>query len=228
MSAQDHGRWQDELAAYVLGSLDPAESEEMERHLESCAECRERLLWLRPAAELLPESVESREPPPQLRERLMAEVRADAARRREVASGGGRRPRGWLSRPAIAIATVALLAAGVAGYELGTGGGGGTTTITGPEAKSGALASLERNGDSGTLQVSGLSQLPASEVYQAWVQRGGRMEPSSLFAARMDGTATAAIPRHLDGAQAVAVTVEPRGGSRRPTSPPLVSVPLAG
>jgi anti-sigma-K factor RskA len=54
------------------------------------------------------------------------------------------------------------------------------------------------------------------------------MEPSSLFAARMDGTATAAIPRHLDGAKAVAVTVEPRGGSRRPTSPPLVSVPLAG
>ena len=42
MSAQDHGRWQDELAAYVLGSLDPAESEQMERHLESCAECRER------------------------------------------------------------------------------------------------------------------------------------------------------------------------------------------
>jgi anti-sigma-K factor RskA len=228
MSAQDHGRWQDELAAYVLGSLDPAESEEMERHLETCADCRERLLWLRPAAELLPESVENRVPSPQLRERLMAEVRADAARRREVTPEGRRRPRGWLSRPAIAIATVAVLAAGVAGYEVGTGGGGGTTTITGPQAKSGALASLERNGDSGTLQVSGLSQLPASEVYQAWVQRGGGMEPSSLFAARMDGTATAAIPSHLDGAKAVAVTVEPRGGSRRPTSAPLVRVPLAG
>lgn len=226
MSARDHGRWQDDLAAYTLGALDPAESEEMERHLESCAECRERLLWLRPAAELLPESVEGRDPPPQLRERLMAEVRADSERRREAA-GGRRRSRAWLSRPAIGIATVAVLAAGVAGYEVGTGGGGGTTTINGAQTKSGALANLERKGDSGTLQVSGLSQLPASEVYQAWVQRGGRMEPSSLFAARMDGTATAAIPRHLDGAQAVAVTVEPRGGSRSPTSPPLVSVPLA-
>jgi len=68
MSAQDHGRWQDDLAAYTLGALDPAESEEMERHLESCADCRERMLWLRPAAELLPESVVGREPPPQLRE----------------------------------------------------------------------------------------------------------------------------------------------------------------
>jgi anti-sigma-K factor RskA len=90
------------------------------------------------------------------------------------------------------------------------------------------MASLERSGDSGTLEVSGLAQLPRSQVYQAWVQRDGHMEPSSLFAARSSGMGTAAIPHGLDGAQAVAVTVEPHGGSRQPTSQPLVSVPLTG
>jgi anti-sigma-K factor RskA len=227
MSAQDHERWREDLAGYTLGALEPEDSERLERHLEECPECRERLLWLRPAADLLPESVTPMEPPPQLRERLMGEVRDDAARHGQArARGGG--VRGWFGRPAtVALGAVVVIVAGVAGYELGTGGEG-TSTVTGTQSKSGALARVERSGDSGTLQVSGLSQLPRSQVYQAWVQRGGRMEPSSLFAVRRNGTASAAIPRDLEGAQAVVVTVEPRGGSRQPTSPPLVSVPLSG
>ena len=227
MSAQDHDAWRSDLAAYLLGALEPEESERLERHLSECGDCRERLAWLRSAVEVLPESVSQLQPPPQLRARLMEEVRESAGQGREaqVRSGGLRR---WLTRPAaVAVGTVALIAAGVAGYELGTGGGA-TTTITGPQSKSGALAQLERSGDGGTLQVSGLSQLPRSQVYQAWVQRSGHMEPSSLFAARSNGMGTAAIPHGLNGAQAVVVTVEPHGGSRQPTSPPLVSVPLTG
>jgi len=83
-----------------------------------------------------------------------------------------------------------------------------------------------RDGDNGTLELTGLSQLPAGDVYQAWVQRGQRVLPSSLFAARADGTAIAAIPHDLDGADRVMVTREPRGGSRKPTGRPLVSVGL--
>jgi anti-sigma-K factor RskA len=228
VSAQAHDSWRDDLAAYLLGALEPQESQRLERHLDECEECRERLEWLRTAVDVLPESVPQLEPPPDLRARLMQEVRESAAQpRTDRARGGGLR--GWLDRPAaVALATVALIAAGVAGYELGTGGGGAsTTTLTGPQAKSGALAKLERSGDSGTLQVSGLSQLPRSQVYQAWVQRDGHMEPSSLFAARSNGRGTAAIPHGLDGAQAVVVTVEPHGGSRQPTSSPLVSVPVS-
>ena len=84
-------------------------------------------------------------------------------------------------------------------------------------------ATLERSGDSGTLELTGLRQLPSSEVYQAWVQRDGRMEPSSLFAPRRNGTASAAIPRHLDGAARVLVTVEPAAAAWQPTSAPLVA-----
>jgi Anti-sigma-K factor rskA len=124
-------------------------------------------------------------------------------------------------------AAVAVIAAGVAGYSLGVGGGEPSTTITAPP-RAGVSASLERSGDSGTLQLAGLSPLGPADVYQAWVERDGRLEPSSLFAARSDGTASAAIPKDLDGASAVLVTIEPRGGSRAPTAPPLTSVPLPG
>jgi anti-sigma-K factor RskA len=229
VSARDHEAWRDEVAAHLLGALEPEETARLEGHLAECDECREWLEWLRLSAEVLPESVPQLEPPPQLRTRLMGEVRESAEQPREVPVRRGRL-RGWLTRPAaVALGAVALVAAGVAGYELGTGGGGtASTTLTGPQAKSGALAKLERSGDGGTLQVSGLAQLPRSQVYQAWVQRNGHMEPSSLFAARSNGRGTAAIPHGLDGAQAVVVTVEPHGGSPQPTSPPLVSVPLSG
>ena len=86
----------------------------------------------------------------------------------------------------------------------------------------------ERSGDSGTLQLTGLKQVRMGHVYQAWVQRGGRILPSSLFEARGDGTASTAIPHQLDGARTVMVTVEPRGGSKRPSSSPIVSIAMPG
>jgi anti-sigma-K factor RskA len=224
--SSDHSRFRDDLAAYMLGALEQHESEELERHLATCEECSERLRWLGPAAELLSESVERRDPPPQLRDRIMAQVRADAEPRQSArpAPEPRRSLRSFLLRPAIAVAGAALIAAGAAGYLIGGDGGGATTTYEARQAS--VTASLVRDGDNGTLELTGLSQLPAGEVYQAWVQRGQRVLPSSLFAARADGTAIAAIPHDLDGADRVMVTREPRGGSRKPTGRPLVSVGL--
>ena len=54
-----------------------------------------------------------------------------------------------------------------------------------------------------------LPPLARDDVYQVWVQRDGAIEPSSLFVPRRDGTAEAAIPGSLDGADAVLVTREP-------------------
>lgn len=219
----DHSRWQDDLAAYLLGSLEPAEAEELERHLEGCEECRERQSWLGPAIQLLPESVERLQPDPGLRERVLAEVRADAGARAASRKPRERRLRGILLRPAIGLAAVALLAAGVGGYALR---GGEETTTTPPVRGMGVTAKLERTGDSGTLLLTTTERLPTGEIYQAWVNNGDRIEPSSLFDAHADGTASAAI-EGLEGADAVMVTIEPRGGSTEPTSAALVSVPLS-
>ena len=225
-SPRDHRGWRAELAAHMLGSLESDEREAVERHLEDCERCREEVRWLQPAIDLLPESVAQIEPPAQLRERLLAEVQSESAPAKPAPSperGGLRR---FFLRPAVALAGVALIAAAVAGYALNGGGEEKTTTVVASSAR--VDAKLERSGDSGTLQLTGLRQAPSSHVYQAWVQRGGGIHPSSLFDARKNGRATVALPNQLAGARAVMVTVEPRGGSRQPTGSPLINLKLSG
>jgi hypothetical protein len=129
----------------------------------------------------------------------------------------------------VGLTAVALIAAVIGGYALRGGGDETGTTTTETVAQGGAIhATLERSGDSGTLELTGLHSLPHSRVYEAWVQRGNRIEPSSLFAIRRDGSASTAIPHQLEGADMVMVTAEPRGGSRQPSSSPIVSVALPG
>jgi anti-sigma-K factor RskA len=223
MSTDSHERWREEIAAYAIGALAPDESAELERHLAGCEQCRRDLRWLAPAVTSLGESVERLEPPASLRSALMETVEEEAARPQPVAGTERRRFGGLWLRPAMGLAAVALIVAvGLIAYDAGGGGTGTVTTRSAPGTT--VQATLERTGDSGTLELTGLRQLPSKRVYQAWVQRGDVMEPSSLFAPHRNGTASAAIPHQLDGARRVLVTVERRGGSDQPTSAPLVAV----
>jgi anti-sigma-K factor RskA len=79
MTDSNHERWSEDLAAYLLGALDPEETAELERHALGCERCRSQLGWLTPAVQALPDSVERLEPPRELRSRILAEVRSDAA-----------------------------------------------------------------------------------------------------------------------------------------------------
>jgi anti-sigma-K factor RskA len=237
--ARDHRRWRADLAAYLLGALETEESAAMERHLEGCERCRDELRWLQPAVDMLPETVPQLEPPDGLRARLLAEVRSDAAELESPAAGRAARQakprhrrggfRGFFLRPAVALACVALLGAVIGGYALRGGGGGSATTTTETVAQNGGLqATLERSGDSGTLELTGLEQAPPGRVYQAWVRKGDRIESGPLFDASRNGSAQTALTHQLDGADAVMVTREPRGGSEQPTSAPIVTVTLPG
>jgi len=227
----DHRSWRADLAAYLLGSLDEEETRSVEQHLEGCQVCRDELVWLRPAIDLLPESVAQLDPPPELRDRLLAEVRSDAAETAVAAEPTREKLRrkgfrGFLLRPATGLAAAALIGAAIGGYALNEGGsdsGGNTTTIS-AQGPGSLHANLERSGDSGVLKLTGLHQASPSHVYEAWVQSGSQIRPTSLFDARHNGTASVLLENHLDGADAVMVTVEPRGGSHQPTSPPVVNV----
>jgi anti-sigma-K factor RskA len=223
MNADDHNRWSEDLAAYVLGALENDEAADFERHLEGCEPCREEMTWLEPAVQTLPEAVERQEPPRALRAALMEEVREDA--REAAARPAPARRRGWLLKPAMGFAVIALLVAGVVGYEVGNGGsdgGGGASTL---ERQVGGLSvKMVQEGDSGTLQLSGVHQLPPDKVLEAWVEREGEVEAvPALFVPNRDGLAETRIA-DMDGVAVVMVTEEPQGGSEAPTGEPIMTM----
>jgi anti-sigma-K factor RskA len=227
MSENGHERHHDELAAFLLGALEPGEAAELERHLAGCELCRTELEWLRPAVQLLPESVERIEAPPELRGRLIEQVRSEAesapAPRRERRWSMG----GWGLRPVAGLAALVLVVAAVAAYAIGSGdsGGGNTTTVVAGHSP-GVIAEVVRDGGSGTLHLTNLHQLPPDKVLQAWVQRGKHVvSAKTLFVPNQDGTASATID-DMEGVNTVMVTAEPRGGSVQPTSAPIVSVSI--
>jgi anti-sigma-K factor RskA len=230
MSANDHSRWSEEPAAYALGALEPGEAAAFERHLEGCERCRAELRWLQPAVQSLPEAVERREPPPRLRASLMAEVRADAGGEAEA----GASVLGWIRgnfshrglRLAAGFASLALAIAAVAGYEIGKGGGGGEeagSTIVSRQA-GGITVKMVREGEGGSLRLSHVHQLPPGKVLEAWVRREGKVEAvPALFVPDRAGQAETTIA-DMSGVDTVMVTKEPQGGSKEPTSPPIVTM----
>jgi anti-sigma-K factor RskA len=238
MNMEEHRRHSEDLAAYMLGALSPDEAREFERHLADCASCQAEERWLRGAVEVLPSSVEQVEPPPQLRERLMETVRAEAParsqperaqRKRSLFSGARWGP---LLRPAAVVGTLLVLAAGVGGYLLGNESGedaGGTSTVavSGTGAEPAAGGTIVRSNGTGVLRVHDLPDPGRDSVYQVWLVRKGseRPEPSSLFSVHRDGTGAAGIPG-LDGVEEVMVSREPRGGSAQPTSMPVLRTRL--
>jgi anti-sigma-K factor RskA len=236
MEQNAHLRFEDELAAYMLGSLDAGETAAFEEHLASCQRCQARERWLRASVDVLPAAVEQIEPPPALRERLVEIVREEAGEPQDPARAlppvrperPARGLRAWLGsltlRPAAALAgAVILLAAGVAGYAIGRDDSG-TTKIaaTGTPAAPQTTGTLVRSGDVGVLRVSNLPQR-RDRVYQVWLVKKGKPVPSTLFQVGKNGTGAAGIPDGLDDSTQVMVTSEPPGGSIQPTTQPLLS-----
>ena len=222
----------DDLVAFALGALEPAEERAIEAHTPSCARCTRELEALVPAVGVLGESVEQLEPPPELRERVLEEVRADVARSAEL-EAAPRRPqrRGWrglFMRPAIAVG-LAIVIAAVGGYVIaGNGGGGpeGQTTVAvkpGPAAPeiSGSLAVSD---NSSTLDLNGLKQLTGNEVYQVWIAEGSNPPiPSSSFTPDRAGQAMTAVDGELKPGTNVMLTRESGPGHTTPTPPILLS-----
>lgn len=228
MTDTDHKRWSEDLAAYMLGALEAEEGAALERHMEDCERCQQEMRWLEPAVHTLPESVARQEPPKQLRQSLMAEVRADA--RAERGSPTTSRWRSlWATRGlrvATGFAVVALVAAAVVGYEVGDGGSGGgdagSTVVS--QQPGGITVKMVSEGDGGKIHLSGVDPLPSDKVLEAWVEREGKVEAvPALFVPDRNGQAETTI-EDMSGVKTVMVTKEPSGGSETPTGEPIVTL----
>jgi len=146
-------------------------------------------------------------------------------REAEVRRAPSRPARRWLLKPAVGFAVVALLVAGVVGYEVGSDGseeGGNASTL---ERQIGGLTvKMVQEGESGTLQLAGVHQLPPDRVLEAWVEREGEVEAvPALFIPNRDGQAETRIA-DMSGVDVVMVTEEPQGGSEAPTGEPIIQM----
>jgi Anti-sigma-K factor rskA len=243
MNANDHDHRLEEVAAYAIGGLDPERVEEMEGHLAGCNRCQEELRWLSPAVRALPEAVERQVPPPELKQRLMAEVRADAAAEERRERTAERRERAasrpgigeWLRglhvggltwKPLAGLALAILVIAGGIGYAVGDGGGSGGPHTIEEQGPNGIAAKVVTEDGRGEVHLTGVRPLPKGRVLEAWVERDGIVEPvPALFAPDQAGRASTTI-ENMNGVSAVMVTREPEGGSKKPTTTPVVEVPI--
>jgi len=201
------GHVRDDIGAYVMRALDPAEQDAVAAHLAACAECRaeyERLAGL-PALLRPAEGIEIPAAPPAVEERILDRI---AQERGAKPPGGGLRGRlrgvfrghgGAMTRPRAALAAAlagAALGAGITALALSGGDGDGTTpagqynvALTGGE---GATARAElvpaRGGTEVHLWVKGLP--PGAEaVYEVRCERSGWSASAGTFRADARGRA---------------------------------------
>jgi Anti-sigma-K factor rskA/Putative zinc-finger len=242
MTERDHTSYREEIGAYLLGALTDLEGQAFEHHMASCAQCRDEVEQLRPAADALPRSVERVEPPASLKTSLMEVVEREAreaeGERAAAPAGQRRRPlRDRLRlpslRPALAVGGLALVLGLAVGFGVAQlGGDEGTRTVAAtvdesriPEA-SGTLRVGGDGEDGAILRVNRMPDLDEDQVYQAWVQRDGAIIPQPTFEVGENGVGAVAVPEDLSDAQAVMVTREARGGARAPSEQPILTVTL--
>jgi anti-sigma factor RsiW len=231
----DHDRHQEDVGAYLLGALEPAEQGAFEGHLAGCPDCRAEVEQLRMAADALPRSVEPFEAPPSLKRSLMEAVREDVApQRRSLAERlgldklfTGMQPR--LAMAGAAFVLVVGIAIGLAATQFGGDDGGGHRVVAGvvdrsrvPDASATITLPKDKDGPA-QLRVTGLPAPKDGQVYEIWLKRGDQLQPGPLFNVDARGTGAGAIPDDLEGVSAVLVTRERTGGAVTPSEAPIIS-----
>jgi anti-sigma-K factor RskA len=240
--------------SYALNALDASELPEFEKHLAQSEETRNEVIELTDTAVLLGLAVEPVAPSASLKRSIMdqldahPQVRAEGPPASVVDVGPAARKANarWYTRPIIgltaAAAAIALIFGGTViantisdlndqhrqadQFAALTGAddaqrasmpitGGGTATLVWSES---LLSSA--------LIADDLKPLPAGKVYELWYINSAGARPAGTF--QTDGGRTWRV---LDGAMsagdAVGVTVEPSGGSKAPTTEPMVVIASA-
>ena len=231
--------------AYALNALPDDERAFFERHLAACDACRLEVDELVQTAAQLGAAV-AEPPPPDLRAKILAA--ADVTRQlppapplidqRAAATAQGRSRR-WLAAVAACLAVALVAVTGVtvnlnrrledvhvaaADNEaiVGVLGAKDLETVVMDGTVAGKfLFSPSRN--EGVLVAAGLKEPGEDETYELWLIHDGTPVPAGLFRPDADGAAVAAVDGTVRGAELVAVTIEPKGGSKRPTGSVLSS-----
>jgi anti-sigma-K factor RskA len=237
--------------AYSLHALDGQEERDFEALLARSPGLRDEVTELTDTAVELALAVGEEQPPADLRARILDATASlpqlppeertldSAADPPAAAPPAPVTPLAWYRRPAGALTAAAAAVVLVAGGALGAG----IAQNAVPASQLAAIAAAPdaqhvtiRMADGATaravwsdglarsaLQLDGLPALPLDRTYQLWYIHGSAARSAGLAVASGDVTLTGAM-RHGD---TIGVTVEPAGGSRTPTSAPMLTLPTA-
>jgi len=227
--ATTHDELQTDLAAYALGTLDPAARDALEAHLADCDECQALLAEYEAVVDLYPLATPDQQPPDGALDRLLDRARS-ASNPVELPRQADRRPVYlWAGVAAIAALLLVMVAWNLwlqsdsgSDYSLASGEVSWVVPLAGSENAENASAHLvmDEEWENGALIASGLPALSAERDYQLWFVRddgtresGGVFHPAGAgqIAIRVD------IPDTLAGIELIGVTEEPAGGSSGPT-----------
>lgn len=225
---EEHTRIVEDVAAYVLDSLEADERGRVERHLATCEACAHIVADYRAVVGMLPVGLPPVPPPIDAWSTIRAAARRQSLRRRRWT-----RVVAW---PALGAVAASLLVWNVMLHrELARRSPG---PAPGPEVEAlsrrpGRLVVFAGTGapranarlfvavdGGGHLAVSGLPVLPRERTYQLWfVQPGEAAVSGSTFAVDASGRAWAkvTVPAPFDAVRAIMVTEEPASGGATPT-----------
>lgn len=253
----DRAALMESVAAYALGVLPGDEQSMVAAFILSDSDARREYDQLRATANLIglsaEEPVDSARAA-RMKERLMSAVRSDASQRRAPASAT-RTSAVWGTTLAAAAAVVFALVSVIQNFSLRSDLHEAQTRVVALQTRVAAdRRTVERDrrmltdltaGDAkrytvayGTVVTRGphiylalgaLPPLPPGKVYQAWtLARGAHaVAPSVTFTPSQTGLTLVPIPEDASNLAAVAVSVEPQGGSRQPTTKPAFVQPLS-
>lgn len=229
--------------AYALNALPDEERQFFERHLAACAACRAEVSELQETAAQLG-MASAQVPPTAVRDRVLAAI--DVTRQLPPAAphiqDARRKPSPrWLAPVAACLVlavvalsvTVAVLDRRLRGVE---GDPAAIAAVLGAEDLQTAVLDMgaapagrflySPQLDRGVLVAHGMPDPGEEQTYELWTVHNGTPVPAGLFRPDRSGTAVTVIEGTVRGAEVIAVTVEPAGGSPAPTGDILASAAL--
>jgi len=241
-----HAAMLDDVAVYALGALPAPEAERIHAHIATCEECRDEYQALAPAALALAHDTPDAEPSVLLKARLMRQVRGEAPARTATTS----RPLVWPAYLVAAACFIIAVFSSLSNLSLMQQLKSSQTQLAQESRNASGLArnladektmvaelaepaAQRYNVNDGQvvrvnnhlyITLHDLAAPPRGKVYQAWtLPKGSKtMAPSVTFVPNAQGVAVIAVPADARETDAVAVSVEPEGGSKAPTSKPVV------
>ncbi len=228
--------------AYALDALEDEERSSYEAHLAECGDCAAEVSGFVATAARLGAAQET-SPPPHLRRAVLEAVSRTPQERPVVTDISSARSwrRGWPARIILAAAALALVV-GAVGFGLSQRDQADqleaqqatmTEVLSAPDAQlvaapvdGGGTVRVVQSAELGkaVMVVADLPRLADDQDYQMWTESGGTMHSAGVLPREEQGARGAHVMEDVTGVTAVAISVEPAGGSTEPTSPPIVTV----